>query len=549
MEGLQNDLVELNALLELDPGNADLLEMKSELEALLASQPLTEDQPETSPQVTEDSPAQTFKVGDRCAIPYPLGKRILFLPALISDIEAPPHPALPGHQPAATADDDDDDDGPTATVFITVPVSSSAMLCDRFISGKPCPDRRGAAPCGRSHGHRLPVHQLLPLDAILQQALPEAPPTESESLSENPISTTRRFAPGSQILAKSRDGVYRLAEVHHVEGGSVVFATFLGKLRRWQRMRQVLSGGADADRPGAERFEAEEVFPLLDSGVKLDEAVAGDEEEEMDESGVEEGEAGEESESGVEEWETGAPTEADDGEFRVFRYADGGVIGGWEAHSKGIGSKYFAKMGYKGEGLGKQGQGIVNPIEAIILPPGRGLGFVESDGDKLPPDAAPARKPRRRGKKKPRPDAPTAMQPSPPSVFDFLNSKLGDKSRAVTPAASSPSASADPTTAPFKPKPKPASPSPRGSANAPADPHASLRIELLHLSTKRSALAKELARARESLDRNRKDRVVQDACRRRIAEIEGLVGAIDKREKILMGKISGDRMKSKMHAF
>lgn len=59
-------------------------------------------------------------------------------------------------------------------------------------------------------------------------------------------------------------------------------------------------------------------------------------------------------------------------------------LGSFEVHTKGFGSKMMAKMGFvEGGGLGKDGQGIAEPIEAIKRPKSLGLGmeFSESTSD------------------------------------------------------------------------------------------------------------------------------------------------------------------------
>ncbi|KAI8119322.1 hypothetical protein FF38_06884 [Lucilia cuprina] len=58
----------------------------------------------------------------------------------------------------------------------------------------------------------------------------------------------------------------------------------------------------------------------------------------------------------------------------LFTYQLAQPLGNWEKHTKGIGSKLMAKMGYVyGTGLGSDGRGIITPVTAQILPPGRSL--------------------------------------------------------------------------------------------------------------------------------------------------------------------------------
>ncbi|CAF91942.1 unnamed protein product [Tetraodon nigroviridis] len=101
-------------------------------------------------------------------------------------------------------------------------------------------------------------------------------------------------------------------------------------------------------------------------------------------------------------------------------------FGGWETHTKGIGSKLMLKMGYEyGKGLGKMQEGRVEPIMAVVLPKGRSLDQCAEltqrrTQSKAAGDGAQTGRPKKRRKRR---AAPGERR----TVFDFLNLKLGGR--------------------------------------------------------------------------------------------------------------------------
>ncbi|OQV13635.1 Zinc finger CCCH-type with G patch domain-containing protein [Hypsibius exemplaris] len=234
----------------------------------------------------------------------------------------------------------------------------------------------------------------------------------------------------------------------------------------------------------------------------------------------------------VPEDEDAGKVASDEDEFRPHAAWDLPVaqvshgFAGWETHTKGVGSKLMAKMGFvTGQGLGVRPGGRTEPVPAHVLPKGRSLDYCMAlkEGTKLPA-VGDNRRNGRKPKRRIHVDISASNNPSMPgkkSVFDFLNGKLRNPNKLHrTPA-------------------NPSSPAPTASTSAPSvskDPCKALNIEALKLHDKISGLERDLDRLRKSLNRNTSvDRAAAKAISQRIKtteqELSGLRSQQDSLQK------------------
>ncbi|KFP12589.1 Zinc finger CCCH-type with G patch domain-containing protein [Egretta garzetta] len=237
---------------------------------------------------------------------------------------------------------------------------------------KPCPffldDKcRFKENCRFSHGQVVSVEELQPF--------------QEPNLSALEV--------GSACLAKHSDGIWYTAKITDIDSGyyTVKFDSLL--------LKEAV-------------VEGDSVIPPLRSEEGASSAES--DEDSVDDSGYA-------KDSGVPE----------NGEWTP---ACSSSFAGWEAHTRGIGSKLLVQMGYEfGKGLGKNSEGRVEPVQAVVLPRGKSLDqcaevLQKKKQGKLDPGKS--RKCRAKGNSSGQ--SPAGGRKPPRNVFDFLNEKLRGKS-------------------------------------------------------------------------------------------------------------------------
>ncbi|XP_077192058.1 zinc finger CCCH-type with G patch domain-containing protein [Paroedura picta] len=247
-------------------------------------------------------------------------------------------------------------------VLYLYPTHKSLKPCPFFLEEK-C---RFNENCRFSHGQVVPVEELRPFEEPDLGCL----------------------AVGSACLARHQDGIWYAARITDIDSGfyTVKFDSLLLK-------EAVVEGDG--------------VIPPLRSEENSSSSESDD--NEVDDAGY------------AKVVESGAP---ENGEGPS---ACSSSFGCWEAHTRGIGSKLMARMGYElGKGLGKNAEGRVEPVLAVVLPKGKSLDQCAEILQKKREGKLDPAKPKRRRAKGSGAGRPSARVPKPPrrNVFDFLNEKL-----------------------------------------------------------------------------------------------------------------------------
>ncbi|NXO00995.1 ZGPAT protein, partial [Rhinopomastus cyanomelas] len=269
------------------------------------------------------------------------------------------------HNAMIVGTEDLEDGSAGVRVLYLYPTHKSLKPCPFFLDDK-C---RFKENCRFSHGQVVSVEELQPFQ-------------------EPDLST---LEVGSACLAKHSDGIWYTARITDIDSGyyTVKFDSLL--------LKEAV-------------VEGDSVIPPLRSEEDADSADS--DEDSVDGSGY------------AKVIDSGVP------EIGEWTPACSSSFGGWEAHTRGIGSKLLVRMGYEfGKGLGKNSDGRVEPVQAVVLPRGKSLDqcaevLQRKKQGKLEPGKS------RKGRAKGNGSGQSSVGSRRPhrNVFDFLNENLRGKS-------------------------------------------------------------------------------------------------------------------------
>ncbi|KAM8946814.1 zinc finger CCCH-type with G patch domain-containing protein [Pelodytes ibericus] len=192
------------------------------------------------------------------------------------------------------------------------------------------------------------------------------------------------------------------------------------------------------------------------------------------------------------------------------------TFGGWEAHTRGIGSKLLVRMGYEfGKGLGRNSEGRVEPVLAVVLPKGKSLDqCIEMQQRKRGKGLKPTKVRRKRQPTHAKGNRVNNRR----SVFDFLNEKLEGQA---------PSGQAEDA---------PSSTERKGKElyNASLDSKRALNVQVAKTAERIQQKKREISRITEALARHvGRDSVVTSQLEMRLASVRSELTGLQQEERSL----------------
>ncbi|ORX87140.1 G-patch-domain-containing protein [Anaeromyces robustus] len=222
-------------------------------------------------------------------------------------------------------------------------------------------------------------------------------------------------------------------------------------------------------------------------------------------------------------------------------------FGEWEKHTKGIASQLMKKMGYEhGKGLGINGEGIINPIQIEIRPPGKGLDFEIDEIEELTIKRQKEQEKRKLilMKKKQRKRKLNSMESIDSDVFDFLNVSINKKAKGKLYAIETKSKLEEINNGKDKNKDEIKSTSLKRKKQEIASKKSKKEnnMKLLQIQKQINDLNYQIKRAYERYDRNKvRDKVVAEHYKSKIEEFKKILNTLELKEKQVKNSINDSK--------